>query len=82
MGMSLKIKFLLDINNKNGRLFKILNKKESNFYLSKINKNMESKWCLATNKAIMNRYYKKDMIKIYMDCLEIKKINWTNKIII
>jgi hypothetical protein len=31
MGMSLKIKILLDINNKNGRLFKILNKKENKF---------------------------------------------------
>ena len=29
--MSLKIKILLDINNKNGRLFKILNKKENKF---------------------------------------------------
>ncbi len=41
--MSLKIKILLDINNKNGRLFKILNKKENKFQVSKINKNLESK---------------------------------------
>ena len=41
--MSLKIKFLLDINNKNGRLFKKLNKKDSKNQVRKINKNMESK---------------------------------------
>ena len=43
MGMSLKIKNLLDINNKNMRLFKILKIEENKIQVSKINKNLESK---------------------------------------